>query len=388
VINNTVITATVSTLLVQTAANNNDWDGTTGAGQLDAVNGGILEIRDNAQFGFTGRVSATTNGTVFANGFELRFNSGSTLNLDSGTYRATQTTFIGGTVTVGAGGGRLQNDPGLGFVFVNGSDADLTGDLRLDSSTTVNVGAEYKGAGSLVNRALLRLVDDAIVGVRIENQADLEIGGMNTGNIGQVTVGALEQTSAGELIIHLGGIASGAFDLLKVDDIAQLDGALRLAPTGGYVPMLGQGFQFLQANSVTGTFASVIQPTGMPAGLMFAVQYGAKDVSLKVVVDAGLTGDYNHDGAVNAANYVVWRKNDGSQQGYNTWRTNFGRTAGAASSLTSSVPEPTGAILCCVHALLVFARRRRVLKSQRNNAPHWCQPPLIVALANESRHLG
>jgi hypothetical protein len=56
----------------------------------------------------------------------------------------------------------------------------------------------------------------------------------------------------------------------------------------------------------------------------------------------GLAGDYNNDGRVDAADYVVWRKNDGSQNGYNTWRTNFGRTSGSGAALDSAagVPEP------------------------------------------------
>jgi hypothetical protein len=64
----------------------------------------------------------------------------------------------------------------------------------------------------------------------------------------------------------------------------------------------------------------------------------------------GLAGDYNNDGRVDAADYVVWRKNDGSQNGYNTWRTNFGRTSGGGASLAgaASVPEPAsvGIALC------------------------------------------
>ena len=39
-----------------------------------------------------------------------------------------------------------------------------------------------------------------------------------------------------------------------------------------------------------------------------------------------LPGDFNHDGTVDAADYVVWRKTDGTQAEYNTWRTHFGQT--------------------------------------------------------------
>ena len=60
-----------------------------------------------------------------------------------------------------------------------------------------------------------------------------------------------------------------------------------------------------------------------------------------------LPGDYNHNGTVDAADYVLWRKSDGTQTGYNTWRANFGRTAGSGSGVSqnTSVPEPTTLVM-------------------------------------------
>ncbi|HEY3394943.1 MAG TPA: hypothetical protein VGK58_19720 [Lacipirellulaceae bacterium] len=73
----------------------------------------------------------------------------------------------------------------------------------------------------------------------------------------------------------------------------------------------------------------------------------------------GLEGDFNSDGKVDAADYVVWRKTDGAQPGYDMWRTNFGRTAGAGSSLGgSAVPEP-GTIGLGLLTLLALGRLRR-----------------------------
>jgi hypothetical protein len=93
----------------------------------------------------------------------------------------------------------------------------------------------------------------------------------------------------------------------------------------------------------------------------------AKSVVLSVISTV-LPGDYNGNGVVDAADYVMWRKTDGSQEGYNLWRTNFGRTVGAASRAASSsprlgeptaaVPEPTG-ILMVVSSLLAGVFRRR-----------------------------
>jgi hypothetical protein len=70
----------------------------------------------------------------------------------------------------------------------------------------------------------------------------------------------------------------------------------------------------------------------------------------------GIPGDYNNNGVVDAADYVVWRKTNGTQAGYNLWRTNFGRTSGSGSSLTA-VPEPSNFLLALV-ALLVAAMVR------------------------------
>ena len=50
------------------------------------------------------------------------------------------------------------------------------------------------------------------------------------------------------------------------------------------------------------------------------------------LVSTSLSGDYNHDGKVDAADYVVWRKSNGSQSDYNTWRSHFGQPAGSGGA--------------------------------------------------------
>ena len=40
-------------------------------------------------------------------------------------------------------------------------------------------------------------------------------------------------------------------------------------------------------------------------------------------VSRSIYGDYNQDGSVDAADYVVWRKSGYSQADYNTWRDQF-----------------------------------------------------------------
>jgi hypothetical protein len=79
---------------------------------------------------------------------------------------------------------------------------------------------------------------------------------------------------------------------------------------------------------------------------------------------ATLAGDFNSDGVVNAADYVVWRKNGMSQSAFNTWRANFGRTAGGGSGSGYSpsqagVPEPASVVMFLLGMLSVYWRRGR-----------------------------
>jgi hypothetical protein len=74
------------------------------------------------------------------------------------------------------------------------------------------------------------------------------------------------------------------------------------------------------------------------------------DYQLQLEIDAALQGDFNDDGAVDAADYVVWRKSGGSVEEYNTWRAHFGQTGGSGSARnaasSTTVPEPVSLLLC------------------------------------------
>jgi hypothetical protein len=115
-------------------------------------------------------------------------------------------------------------------------------------------------------------------------------------------------------------------------------------------------------------------------------QYGA--FSTPVV---NPTGDYNNNGVVDAADYVLWRNggplsNDptpGVQPGdYAVWRQNFGQTSGPTGSSTltrglvhyvtsfsglgagGAVPEPSGVIVVGIGiATLAAGSRRRKTSS-------------------------
>jgi hypothetical protein len=113
--------------------------------------------------------------------------------------------------------------------------------------------------------------------------------------------------------------------------------------SGGYsVPVNEDGTYDVTFSG--GGFSSFMTTANVLNGQNVKVDYLASAITM-------LAGDFNDDGKVDAADYVVWRKNEGTQEEYNTWRTNFGRTAGggdgSAASLAAqaSVPEPSSILL-------------------------------------------
>jgi hypothetical protein len=73
----------------------------------------------------------------------------------------------------------------------------------------------------------------------------------------------------------------------------------------------------------------------------------------------GLPGDFNADHVVDSADYIAWRKLNGSTYTYADyvdWEFNFGRTAAGSGG---GVPEPGAAMLCVLGLLVRTMRRRR-----------------------------
>jgi hypothetical protein len=158
---------------------------------------------------------------------------------------------------------------------------------------------------------------------------------------------------------------SDAFGQLQISGAASIAGVLEVSLLEGYVPMAGDSFQILTAaGGRTGTFGNDVLPS-LPSGLDWDLDYNPNSIVLSVI--SSLPGDYNSNGIVDAADYVVWRKTDGSQAGYDLWRTNFGRTAGsgatAGSSSSAAVPEPAAILMVLIACSAVLFRRRRVAGS-------------------------
>jgi hypothetical protein len=139
------------------------------------------------------------------------------------------------------------------------------------------------------------------------------------------------------------------------------NGSLTLSPFSGYD--LGELYK-----SIGGTQDLRLEflQVGQQAPSNGLVVYGA----FGAVSPPGLAGDYNNNGVVDAADYVIWRKSSGTNASlpndpiggtigsaqYDQWRAHFGQTlSGSGSSLAAgaaSVPEPGAFGLMLVMALI------------------------------------
>jgi hypothetical protein len=97
-------------------------------------------------------------------------------------------------------------------------------------------------------------------------------------------------------------------------------------------------------------------------------RYGDSNFVATYDLPAGVAGDYNGNGAVDAADYVLWRNggpllNEVDTPGivnaadYDVWRGVFGNAAGAGSALDATgVPEPTALGMAFAVSLAILMR--------------------------------
>lgn len=159
------------------------------------------------------------------------------------------------------------------------------------------------------------------------------------------------------------------FDRVAVEGQAILAGALEVASVDEFAVGLGERFELLTAASIAGEFDEVTLPAP-PASQMWQLQYGATSVALVATV----AGDYNGDGAVDQADYTIWRDSlgrsvtaftdaDGNGDGvvdqhdYVAWKANFGRKIDlSAVQSVAAVPEPESMGLALISFMLLVWR--------------------------------
>jgi hypothetical protein len=127
--------------------------------------------------------------------------------------------------------------------------------------------------------------------------------------------------------------------------------------------------------NVAGTVEQVLNGTlnVVPGYTRFSIPALSPYALLAVQAMSTIPGDFNNDGIVNAADYVVWRKKNGSSDvlpndptpgtvnaaDYLLWRANLGKSVASGQGTVSEVPEPSAALLLLAGVVGIYQRHRK-----------------------------
>jgi T5SS/PEP-CTERM-associated repeat protein/autotransporter-associated beta strand protein len=275
-----------------------------GTGVLNILDGGKV----TSPLGYLGAIAEGT-GTVNVSGagsawinsgaLSVGFAGAGTLNIENG-----------GLVTAES----LSGENAMSSVKLNG------GTLRITSTSSSSNAIMFTGGGILD-------VPNAPDTVSINSNIS------GTGGFTKVGAGTLTLTGANT---YNGDtrISNGTLNISQayLNDLADV-----------YVtPIVTFGLNYSGTDAIDSLF---IDGVSQALGTYGAIGSGA-DFELMIfsgsgllqVTSLGVAGDFNDDGSVDAADYVVWKKRDGSQAGYDIWRVNFGKLVGVGvTSFTSSM---------------------------------------------------
>ena len=385
---NTLLVSGAGSTLTLTGVNNND-GAVTNIGWRD--NNNLFRVEN-------GGVVAGTN--QFVLGAESTSATGNRLEIDNGSLSGTNIQINQGSVTVTHGTVDLiqfyNEDPlkldyeGGGIVATNGAASTFTfnsGMVRSVNATISNGSPFTVGDGGVASATYLMRKD--VVGNHgthtFTDGLVLASNGILTGDgdiVGNVSGAAGSKVQVGNPIGVVNVTGNWANMGVSIAlDLANL--ATSLVP-GQQFDQLNISGQFTNGGSITIDRTNLVGPSttqqlkligwGSQSGLSSStavsfiggspLAYAFMGDGLYVTITGGgLAGDYNHDGKVDALDYVVWRKTDGTPSGYNIWRANFGNTSGAGASLggPTAVPEPSTIILSAVLSALCVVSRRRLL---------------------------
>jgi hypothetical protein len=136
-------------------------------------------------------------------------------------------------------------------------------------------------------------------------------------------------------------------------------------------------FDHAEVYRFAGNSSAITQAADVELDLLNAFQYTmpAWSVTTLVLISDGLTGDFNRDGMVDAADYTVWRDSVGQigntaadanednvvdVADYAFWKANFGQSESVGAGALAAVPEPaTLVLLLAVSGPALLRRQRR-----------------------------
>ncbi len=122
--------------------------------------------------------------------------------------------------------------------------------------------ASLTGSGDVTVSSGARLEGTGVIGGRlvVETNATIEPSAENGSGIGVIDCGALEFQPFGSLVIELGG--TNSLDKIVVSGDAIVDGVLALTYANGFTASVGDTFEIISADSISGNFEDVYGPDG------------------------------------------------------------------------------------------------------------------------------
>jgi hypothetical protein len=149
-------------------------------------------------------------------------------------------------------------------------------------------------------------------------------------------------------------------------------------PVNGALPSTSLQALRFTPTAVTAPSTTNLADYALTAGASVWINNDGMSATLVTPPPLGLPGDYNDDGVVDAADYVIWRKmlgtnDDLSGNGDETeasagvvdqadldyWKEHFGDTPGAGTGGATAVPEPVSWVWLAIAGLLGKLRHRR-----------------------------
>jgi autotransporter-associated beta strand protein len=323
--------------------------GTTVSGTLQIGNGGtagsiVGNVNVSGNLTFNRSDDTTFRGIISGSGTVSKLGPGR-LTLTGANNYAGGTTISGGTLQIGDGGtsaalgGNVTNNGAL--IFNNngpgGPLADFAFDVIFNGSISGTGSVQKLGQNNLRFTGPSSYTGGTTVGAGVLRA----IGSSATFGAGDVSV------TGGMLYI-----ASGAANAIADT------GTLSIS-SPGIVNLAGTGInELVAALFLDGTPRGPGTYGSSTSGADFQLNQYFTGSGIVTVVGPGPPGDFNGDGAVDASDYVVWRKAGGAQAGFNKWRANFGATSGG-TAISTTVPEPATMVVLLYALVIVYRRHAR-----------------------------
>lgn len=172
---------------------------------------------------------------------------------------------------------------------LDSSDNVFDGAMRISDDLSINTPIPWINNGRLqllssgaINGAPLTsngfIVGTGTIGVSLENHGEIIPGENHSGTL--TINGTYRSSTSANLDIELGGSSPGSFDVLQINGDALLRGTLNVTLIGGFTPNVGDRFNIILADSITGSFSTVNLPT-LPSGVGLRVLYDFQSVQLE-----------------------------------------------------------------------------------------------------------